>query len=226
MRSLSIVVPTLHEGSTIAACLTPLQPRRGPGVEVIVVDGGSADDTLAQADRLADQVLSAGRAGRAHQMNLGWRQARGEVVAFVHADTRLDGRHVAALRALPRGRWGRFDLRLSGRRPIFRLIERLITLRSRLTAMATGDQVLFAERTLLETLGGYPEVPLMEDLELCLRLRRWARYTCLGPPVVTSSRRWERDGVWRTVFLMWRLRFAWWLGVDHAELARRYRHAR
>ncbi|MEM9300827.1 MAG: TIGR04283 family arsenosugar biosynthesis glycosyltransferase [Pseudomonadota bacterium] len=225
MPRLSIVVPTLMESSTIADCLEPLQGARASGCELVVVDGGSSDDTVAQADRLADVVLSSA-SGRAQQMNAGWRAATGARVAFLHADTRMDERHVDALLAVEAGAWGRFDVRLSSDRPAFRVIEQAINIRSRLTRLATGDQVLFADRELLEATGGFPEIPLMEDLSFCRTLRRLKRPRFLRPPVVTSSRRWERNGVLRTILLMWRLRLAWSLGADPAGLADRYRHAR
>ena len=139
MPRLSIVVPTLMESSTIADCLAPLQGARAAGCELVVVDGGSSDDTVAQADRFADTVLSSDP-GRARQMNAGWRASTGERVAFLHADTRMDERHVDALLAVEPGAWGRFDVCLSGDRWAFRIIERAINIRSRVTRLATGDQ--------------------------------------------------------------------------------------
>lgn len=224
--TLSVVVPALNEAGGIEAVLRPLQPLRGRGHEVVVVDGGSADDTAARAAPLADRVLSSAR-GRALQMNAGAAAARGEVLLFLHADTRLpeaaDWLVLEGMRRTGR-RWGRFDVRLTGRHPALRVVERAISWRSRLTGVASGDQAIFVERALFARLGGFPTIPLMEDLALCRALRAVAgRPLCLRPPVLSSSRRWEEHGVWRTILLMWRLRLAYYLGADPARLAARYR---
>jgi rSAM/selenodomain-associated transferase 2 len=222
---LSIIVPALNEAAGIRAALEPLQPLRARGHEVILVDGGSEDATLALAQPLADRVLVAGR-GRARQMNAGAQEARGEVLLFLHADTLLppeaDRRVLEELARSSRG-WGRFDLRLTGRHPLLRLTARLIGLRSRLTGMATGDQAIFVRRDWFEQAGGFPEIPLMEDLALSRALKRRGRPLCLRERVTTSSRRWEERGILRTVLLMWRLRLAYYRGADPHDLARRYR---
>ncbi|MBA2246473.1 MAG: TIGR04283 family arsenosugar biosynthesis glycosyltransferase [Gemmatimonadetes bacterium] len=222
---LSIIVPALNEAAGIRATLEPLQPLRARGHEVIVVDGGSEDATVALAQPLADRVLVAGR-GRARQMNAGAQEARGEVLLFLHADTLLppeaDRRVLEELARSSRG-WGRFDLRLTGRHPLLRLTARLIGLRSRLTGMATGDQAIFVRRDWFEQAGGFPEIPLMEDLALSRALKRRGRPLCLHERVTTSSRRWEERGILRTVLLMWRLRLAYYRGADPHDLARRYR---
>ncbi|CAN5344080.1 TIGR04283 family arsenosugar biosynthesis glycosyltransferase [soil metagenome] len=222
---LSIIVPALNEAAGIRAALEPLQPLRARGHEVILVDGGSEDATLALAQPLADRVLVAGR-GRARQMNAGAQEARGEVLLFLHADTLLppeaDRRVLEGLARSGRG-WGRFDLRLTGRHPLLRLTARLIGLRSRLTGMATGDQAIFVRRDWFEQAGGFPEIPLMEDLALSRALKRRGRPLCLHERVTTSSRRWEERGILRTVLLMWRLRLAYYRGADPHDLARRYR---
>lgn len=222
---LSIIVPVLNEAAGIGALLADLQPLRHRGHEIIVVDGGSDDDTLAQIAGLADVVVEGPR-GRARQMNAGAARARGTVLWFVHADTRVPPRadtliHTAL--GAPRHCWGRFDVRLSGRHGLLRVVERLMNLRSRLTGIATGDQAIFVERTVFMTLGAYADIPLMEDIELSRRLRSRGRPACLHVPVVTSSRRWEERGVVRTILLMWRLRLAYALGVDPARLAGMYR---
>ena len=221
---LSVIVPALDEGETIAATLARLQPLRGRGHEVLVVDGGSRDDTRARAAALADRVLQAPR-GRARQMNAGAAQAAGDLLWFVHADTLVPPDADRLLVAALAGRgaaWGRFDVRLSGRRTLLRLIGRLMNLRSRLTGIATGDQGLFVSRELFGRVGGFPDLPLMEDVELSRRLRRELRPLCLRQRLVTSSRRWKQRGVLRTVALMWYLRAAWALGVPAQRLAARY----
>ena len=220
---LSVVIPALNEAQALPLLLADLASLRQAGAELIVVDGGSGDATVELALLQADHVLQAG-SGRARQMNAGAAQAQGEYLWFVHADTRVGE---SALRRLlevldQAPLWGRFDVRLSGHGLALRLIGGMISLRSRVTGIATGDQGIFVARRAFEALGGYANLPLMEDIELCRRLKLKARPCCLRPPLLTSSRRWERHGIWRTVWLMWRLRLAYYCGADPAELARRY----
>jgi rSAM/selenodomain-associated transferase 2 len=221
---LSIVVPTLDEAPGIVATLEALQPLRAEGHEVIVVDGGSADNTLELAQPFADRAILAAT-GRAQQMNAGARVATGDVLLFLHADSLLpDGSQFAIATALDSGyRWGRFDVRLGGRARILKLVAAMMNLRSRMTGIATGDQGIFAEKALFAGIGGFPDIPLMEDIALCKALKRDAgRPACLRLRVVSSGRRWERGGPWRTIVTMWRLRLAYALGADPAALARRY----
>ena len=219
----SIIMPVLDEAGQLAARLEALQATRAQGVELIVVDGGSSDGTPALAGTLADRVLAAPR-GRAAQMNAGAAASRGRVLLFLHADTALPESALPALRAAIAGGawWGRFDVRIDGREPLLRIVEWLINARSRRTGMATGDQAIFVRREVFESLGGYPDLPLMEDLALSAALKRLARPACLGETVLTSARRWQRHGVLRTVLLMWWLRAAYFLGADPARLALRY----
>jgi rSAM/selenodomain-associated transferase 2 len=220
---LSIVVPALDEAAGIGAHLEALQPLRARGCEVVVVDGGSRDATLEIARPLADAVLSAPR-GRARQLNAGARAARGELLLFLHADTRLPSGAAEAVRAALRGGhdWGRFDVDIAGRHPLLRVVARLMSWRSRLTGIATGDQAIFVRRSRFEAAGGFPEIPLMEDVAFSAALRRAAPPACLRLRAVTSGRRWESRGVLRTILLMWRLRLLFWLGRDPTSLARRY----
>ena len=224
MKRLSIVMPVLDEAAGIQATLQALAPLRERGHELIVVDGGSTDTTPALAAASADLVIAAPR-GRARQMNAGAARASGQVLLFLHADTLLpEGADETLLQALAGGRrWGRFDVRIGGRSRWLVLVAALMNLRSRLTGIATGDQAIFVERTLFEQLGGYAGLPLMEDIELCRRLRTTGRPACLHERVLTSGRRWETRGVWRTVFLMWRLRWRYWRGEAPEALARAYR---
>ncbi len=223
---LSVIVPTLDEAEALPAALAA---ARQPGVtEIIVVDGGSRDGTLALARTLADRVLETAR-GRARQMNAGAAVARGDVLLFLHADTRLPAGYAQAVaRALadPRVVGGRFDVRLDATGLAYRVVGRLISVRSRVTRVATGDQAIFVRRAVFARLGGYPAVPLMEDVALSRALKRAGRVACLGETVVTSARRWQRHGVARTVLLMWALRAAYYAGVSPARLARIYRDAR
>ena len=223
---LSIVVPVLNEAAEIEAALQALAPLRARGCEVIVVDGGSADDTLALAKSLADRTIAAPR-GRASQMNAGGATAKGDVLLFLHADTRLpENADALVIDALSRSRraWGRFDVRFTkGALP---LIAWTMNVRSRLTGIATGDQAMFVTRKAFESVGGFPEIALMEDIALSARLKRISRSACVSARVITSPRRWQKHGTIRTILLMWRLRLAYFFGAPPEALARAYRHAK
>jgi rSAM/selenodomain-associated transferase 2 len=222
---LSVVMPALNETATLAATLAPLQPLRARGHEVIVVDGGSCDGTLALACVQSDRAFSA-PTGRASQMNAGAAVARGDVLVFLHADSRLPDDAVAAIAAaLSEGkRWGRFDVAITGKPRVLRLVAGAMNVRSRWTGIATGDQAIFVTRELFIRAGGFPNIALMEDIALSRILKRRAgRPACVRSRVLTSGRRWEANGPWRTIFRMWRLRLAYALGADPARLAREYR---
>ncbi len=224
MARLSIVMPVLEEGAGIAVALAALAAMRGRGVEVIVADGGSLDDTVAKARPLADLVIVAPR-GRAAQMNAGALRATGEVLLFLHADARLpDDADGLVLQALDESwrLWGRFDVALSGRPLVLRLVAFMMNLRSRVTGIATGDQAIFVRADAFRSVGVYPDIALMEDIALSKALKRLARPVALAERVIASGRRFEAKGAWRLILLMWRLRLAYWLGEDPKELARRY----
>jgi rSAM/selenodomain-associated transferase 2 len=221
---LSIIIPVLNEQTTIEQCLTALQALRERGHEVIVADGGSLDATVELATPLADRVLTA-RRGRARQMNTGAALARGDVLWFLHADTLVSERAAEALclgELRERDGWGRFDIRLSGARLLLRVVETLVNWRSRLSGIATGDQGIFVSRTLFERVGGFADLPLMEDIEFCRRLKRELSPCCLREKLLTSSRRWEQRGVLKTIALMWYLRLAYSLGVPPERLVSHY----
>ena len=221
----SIIVPVLNEAEGIANALRSLAPLRNHGAELIVVDGGSVDATLQHCAGLADQVL-VGPRGRARQMNLGAARATGSILLFLHADTRLPAQALSLVRqALASGKhdWGRFDVIIEGASALFPIIATLMNWRSRWSGIATGDQAIFVRCAAFDAMGGFPDQPLMEDIELSRRLRRRGRPACFDAKVITSGRRWERGGVWRTVALMWRLRLLYWLGVSPQRLARSYR---
>lgn len=220
----TVVVPVWREAATIESTLQHLAPLRQAGGEVLVADGGSDDATARLAAPWCDRVLVCGR-GRAVQMNAAAAVARGEVLLFLHADTRLPVAAMDHLRAFLASKraWGRFDVRLSGRRPMFRVIAWFMNRRSRLTGIATGDQALFVRRPVFEALKGYRPIPLMEDVELSKRLKTVSPPYCVADPVVTDSRRWEQFGPWRTIWLMWRLRWRYWRGESPESLAREYR---
>jgi len=221
---ISIIVPALNEAARIGATLAALAPLRRRGHEVIVVDGGSIDGTVARTTGLADRTLAAAR-GRAIQMNAGAAAARGDVLLFLHADTLLpDDADLAIARALERsGRaWGRFDVAIDSRRAALGLVARAMNLRSRLTGIATGDQAIFVRAAVFRALGGFPPLALMEDIAMSGSLKRISPPACLDRRVVTSSRRWEANGVLRTIVLMWWLRLRYALGASPEGLARAY----
>ena len=225
MGRLTIVIPVLNEAAIVVGALQALAPLRARGAEIIVVDGGSRDGTPALAKPLADRIISA-PPGRGAPLNAGAAIATGDPLLFLHADTTLpDGADHLIEAALERRAWGRFDVRIAGRHPLLAVIARTINLRSRLTGVATGDQAIFVTRAAFAAVGGFPELPLMEDIAICRRLKRLSRPFCIGTPVVTSGRRWEQNGVLRTILLMWRLRLAYYLGVEPAVLAHRYNGA-
>lgn len=220
----SIIVPTLNEAGALAPLLEHLLPLRQRGHEVIVVDGGSSDGTPALAAPCVDAVVAAPR-GRAVQMNAGAAQARAAVLLFLHADTLLPpGADALVQQAVARGAcWGRFDVRIKGRHPMLRVVAALMNARSRWSGIATGDQALFVTRAAFDRVGGFPVQPLMEDIALSSQLRRIGWPACLRARVSTSGRRWETRGVWRTIFLMWRLRWRYWRGESPQSLAEAYR---
>ena len=224
ITALSIVMPVLNEAETLPATLAELQPMRRRGAELILVDGGSGDDSRLLAAPLVDLILTAPK-GRARQMRAGAARASGRVLWFLHADIRVPGQADRAILAAVAGgaEWGWFDLSLSGNRPTLRMVAWLMNRRARLSRIATGDQGLFVTRAAYRAVGGFPELPLMEDLGMSQRLKRRAGApTVLAGPLLASSRRWEAHGVWRTITLMWWLRLCFWLGADPAWLERVY----
>lgn len=220
---LSIVMPVLDEAAGIVARLQSLQPLRRQGVELIVVDGGSQDDTVSLAEPLADRVVTTDR-GRGRQMNAGAVCARGNTLLFLHADTVLPPAAMSAVRqALAGGAvWGRFDVRLVDGPAGVAVVAWAMNLRSRITGIATGDQAMFCTREAFSAAGAFPEIALMEDIVLSQRLRAISRPACLRQRVETSGRRWARHGLARTVLTMWWLRLRFWLGASPDALARAY----
>lgn len=221
---ISVVVPMLNERLTLPELLEHLLMLKRQGIEILLVDGASQDGSAAFARALGFPVLDSVR-GRARQMNAGAQATVGDALLFLHADTRLPAQGLAQVQeALGRGaEWGRFDVRIEGNSPWLRLIALLMNLRSRWSGIATGDQAIFVRRAAFDAVGGFPDQPLMEDIELSKRLKRLAKPACLRGPAETSGRRWETRGIWRTIVLMWRLRWAYWLGASAETLAERYR---
>lgn len=222
--TLSIIVPVLNESASLPDLLARLGPLQHEGVDVLLVDGGSSDDTVTLAERGGWRVIHSER-GRARQMNVGAAHASGQVLLFLHADTQLPAGAPQLVQQALRGAqpcWGRFDVQIAGRPALLKVVAQLMNWRSRWTGIATGDQALFMTRHAFDTVGGFPAQPLMEDIEISKRLRRLGAPACLRAKVITSGRRWETRGVWRTIFLMWRLRWAYWRGTPAAELAKAY----
>jgi rSAM/selenodomain-associated transferase 2 len=221
---LSIIIPTLNEAANIGAVLQPLQPMRARGVDVIVVDAGSVDMTREIAAPLADRVLTS-EPGRAKQMNAGANAALGDIFLFLHADSILpaDGDElIKDALSNSRFKWGRFDVNIAGTHGMLPVIAWFMNHRSRLTGIATGDQGIFVDRETFAKMGGFPDQPLMEDIAFCSRLLGVSRPNCLAARITTSGRRWEQHGVWRTIFLMWRLRLNYFMGADPVQLHRAY----
>jgi rSAM/selenodomain-associated transferase 2 len=221
---LSIIIPVLNEATFLPRQLESLQPFRSRGHELIVVDGGSTDDSLELALPLCDKIERC-NPGRSLQMNRGAELASGSVLVFLHCDTCLPNAADAVISEVfqdPECLWGRFDVRLGKGTGVYRLIAGLMNIRSRLTAIATGDQTLLIRVSEFNALGGYAEIPLMEDVEICKRLRLRSQPKVLRATVTSSTRRWEQQGVVRTVLLMWWLRFLFFLGVSPEKLAAVY----
>jgi len=219
---ISVIIPTLDEEHSVASAIA----SAAGATEILVVDGGSRDRTCEIAVTAGAEVLVASAAGRGSQLSAGARAATGEILLFLHADTRLpDGAMQLIDAALAGGRhvWGRFDVRFDLRTWTMDATAFLMNLRSRLSGIATGDQTLFMTRAAFDAVGGFPDQPLMEDVEITSRLRRRSRPACIRRPILTSARRWQSRGPWRTILLMWRLRLAYWLGASPADLARQYR---
>ncbi|WP_316933377.1 TIGR04283 family arsenosugar biosynthesis glycosyltransferase [Marinobacter sp. AL4B] len=222
---LSIIIPVLNEAAELPALLTHLAHWQQRGAEVVLVDGGSTDQTSDMARDAGFEVVVTS-AGRANQMNAGALASHSERLLFLHADTRLpDDADQLLSQAFSSGSagWGRFDVVIEGRSKMLPVIAALMNWRSRLSGIATGDQALFMTRTLFNKAGGFPEQPLMEDIEISKRLKRISRPICLSHKVTTSGRRWDTRGSWSTILLMWQLRWAYWRGVPTQQLIERYR---
>ncbi len=236
MHKLSIIIPVLNEAEILSSSLQALLLLQARGVEIIVVDGGSQDESC-QLIREAGLTLLVAPRGRAKQMNVGAQQASGDVLLFLHVDTQLpaqadaiilqqfnfshgsNARHTLSTRHKV---WGRFAVRISGPAKMLAVISFFMNLRCWLTGIATGDHALFMSRAAFNEVGGFPEQPLMEDVALCARLKKLSSPLCLSDKVITSGRRWLTRGIWPTIFLMWRLRWLYWRGVSPQKLAKEY----
>ena len=220
---LSIIIPVLNEAEEIYPCLRRLQALRKQGAQIIVVDGGSDDDTIAVATRLADQVISSPK-GRAQQMNAGAAVADREWLIFLHADTRLPENlpDIMVVWGFSPSVWGFFAIKIKAAPALLRTVQWLMNRRSFLTSISTGDQCQFVKREVFEQIGGFANIPIMEDIELSKRLKRKSRPLFVSAKAETSGRKWQRDGIWPTILLMWRLRLAYFFGVSPTVLEQRY----
>lgn len=220
---LSIIIPVYNDAKNITVLLRRLRNYRFQGHEVIVVDGGSRDNSFDCAMGLVDKLLMS-KQGRALQMNVGAEQAEGDILLFLHADTHLpkDADKLIANVIEKDKIWGRFNVSLSGKHLFFRIIETMMNLRSCITGVATGDQAIFVKRSIFEQSGAYPEIKLMEDIALSKQLKSHGKPACINERVITSSRKWEENGIVKTVLLMWRLRLLYFLGVSPEKLSSLY----
>lgn len=219
---ISIIIPVLNEANGLTQHLQALQPFRAAGHELIVVDGGSQDQSAALAKPLCDQVLCTSK-GRAIQMNLGAQQAKGTLLLFHHCDSTLPEEALLLLTPLINSVcWGRFDVELSETTGLLGLVGTMMSLRSRWTGIATGDQSMFVSKALFQQIGGFPNQPLMEDIALSASLKKRQPPICFTAKVITSARRWQKNGVLRTIVLMWCLRLSYFLGVRPETLVKIY----
>lgn len=231
--TVTLIIPILNEADNLPNLFASIHSLNPAPQQVILVDGGSNDDSLRMAKDMVKQLtpnnhktdwqVIESKAGRARQMNTGAALATSDILLFLHADTQLPHQAIFEVTAaMQKARWGRFDVRLDSDQPMLWMVSQFINGRSRLSGIATGDQAIFIERQLFERLGGYPKQPLMEDIELCKRLKGIAKPACLKTKAVTSARRWQQHGTGRTIILMWQLRFDYWRGVSADNIKTRY----
>ena len=218
---LSIIIPVYNEANQIKPCLSNLEYLKQEGHEIIVVDGGSDDATIELAKPICDTVIQSPKS-RSVQMNTGAYHASGDYLLFLHVDTVLPDNVTELFQKIDKSHWGRFDITLSGKHFMFRVIEFCMNLRSRLTGIATGDQVMFIDKKLFMQLNGYPEIALMEDIALSKLLLACSQPICFKEKVVSSSRRWEKHGIVNTILKMWTLRILYFFNVDTNKLAKMY----
>ena len=234
-KLLSVIVPLYNEGEQVNDLLDHLRELTGLSEAVLVdaSDQAASNTVMDELQRRVDNdplvtLVRCLRPGRGAQMNIGAAHSSGAVLLFLHCDTRLPAHaaeHIS--RCIAHGRaWGWFDVRLDTRAPTYRLLERMINLRARVARIATGDQALFVTRRVFAQQRGFAEIPLMEDVELSRRLKRVGAPAVMAQPVLTSARRWQKNGVWRTIFLMWKLRLLYWVGVNPERLAAHYQNIR
>ncbi|MGM8884573.1 TIGR04283 family arsenosugar biosynthesis glycosyltransferase [Psychrobacter sp. 1U2] len=232
--TVAIIIPILNEADNLPHLFASISALNPSPQQVVLVDGGSKDNSIIVAKDILkalkadnkssiDWQIIESKAGRAVQMNAGAALATSDILLFLHADTKLPTQAISeVITAIKNSKWGRFDVKLNSRQPTLWLVSQMINLRSRFTSIATGDQAIFITRKLFEQVGGYPKQALMEDIELCKRLKGMTKPACLKTKVITSARRWQQHGTWRTIILMWQLRFDYWRGVSADNIKQRY----
>lgn len=223
ITKITIVIPVLNEAGMIQTTLQRLLDE--PDIEVIVVDGGSEDKTVELAWEMGVKVIIC-PGGRARQMNAGAEAATGDMLLFLHADTQLPYRYPAIVEQVlrtPQTIAGAFELKIDGEERSLRLVERMVNWRSRFLSLPYGDQAIFLKVSVFQEMGGFPDLPIMEDFELISRLKRRGKIAIAHPPVLTSARRWQRLGVWRTTLINQLIILGYFLGVPPIQLRRLYR---
>ena len=217
---ISVIIPVLNEAENIAATIASTK-----NVEVIVVDGGSQDSTVQIAKELGVKVVLFNTANRAQQMNAGAQTATGEILLFLHADTRLpiqfDTMVYQAITSNVAA--GAFALRIDSALWRLRLVEMSVNMRSRIFALPYGDQAIFLKAQLFHELDGFADLPIMEDFELICRLRRRGRIAIISTPVITSKRRWQKLGIMQTIFINQVAIIAYLLRISPQKIAAWYR---
>jgi len=224
MSLISIIIPTLNESESIEKTLNSLHTTLKEGNELIIVDGGSNDDTILKCKNYTDKVYTATK-GRAIQMNVGADKSTNDILLFLHADTLMpqnfSAENLTALATIT-NEWGFFKVKFTSHHLLLRLVSTLMNTRSCLTRIATGDQAIFIKKELFKKIGGYKEIPLMEDIELSISLKKYSKPYCVKEFVMTSSRKWESNGIIKTIILMWKIRFLYFFGVSPQKLVNIY----
>lgn len=224
MASIAVIVPVLNEAAGLAAIMEQARQLTIEGAQLVWVDGGSTDGTAQLLQAGGFQVV-ASQPGRALQMNTGAAWVTSDRLLFLHADTTLPLSALSEVQRALSGRfvWGRFDVRIQGRSRWLPVVAFMMNVRSRCTGIATGDQALFMTRAAFDAVGGFPAQALMEDIDMSRKLKRLSAPACLRSKATTSGRRWDTRGAWRTILLMWKLRWAYWRGAAPDDIARAYR---
>lgn len=220
---ISIIIPVLNEEKNISAALENVERLNGEK-EIIVVDGGSIDNTMDIVKKKGIMLLSSQK-GRGCQMNRGAEIANGDTLLFLHADTTLPENAITRIAETIKNHkivGGRFDVRFDDDRFVFKLIAFLMNWRSRLTGIFTGDQAIFIRKSVFKDIGGYLEIPLMEDIALSKKMKRTGRVACLGDSTITSAKKWKEEGIIKTILLMWFLRLLYFFKISPRFLSRIY----
>jgi rSAM/selenodomain-associated transferase 2 len=224
---LSIIIPVFNEATTIVQTLGRL--KDDVGVELIVVDGGSQDNTVELAKQMGVKVISSPISGRAQQMNIGAVAARGDILLFLHADTQLPQNYqkiVQLTLAKEKVIAGAFELAIDGQQWSLRLVEKMVNWRSHFLSLPYGDQAIFLDKKVFQDLGGFANLPIMEDFEFVQRLKRRGKIAIVPVAVLTSGRRWQKLGVFKTTLINQLIIVGYYLGISPARLRHFYQNQR